>query len=59
MPEAEFREYVDSLCERLGVPPEEPRPCARCGSPLPPGVRRNRLFCSGRCKIAAWRARRA
>jgi 5-methylcytosine-specific restriction endonuclease McrA len=30
--------------------------CQNCGSPNPPGRRRN---CSDRCKKAAWRARRA
>lgn len=35
------------------------RTCRRCGSPLPVLARADALYCSGRCRVAALRARRA
>ena len=32
----------------------EPRPCERCGRPLP-NARRGRRFCSDRCRWARWK----
>jgi hypothetical protein len=38
-----------------------PTTCVRCGTPLPPpaAAGRTRLWCSGRCKKAAYEARRS
>jgi hypothetical protein len=32
------------------------RPCTRCGSPLEPWSRADRLTCTTRCRVASWRA---
>ena len=36
----------------------EPADCQRCGEPVP-AASRYRDYCSPRCQVAAWRARRA
>jgi hypothetical protein len=43
------------------VSSSSPATCLRCGAPLPPpaGVGRTRLWCSGRCRKAAYEARRS
>jgi hypothetical protein len=33
------------------------RPCEHCGGPIPESARSHAMFCSGRCKVAAYRAR--
>jgi predicted nucleic acid-binding Zn ribbon protein len=33
------------------------RTCERCGGPIPASARSHAMFCSGRCKVAAYRAR--
>jgi len=33
------------------------RPCEHCGAPIPASARSHAMFCSGRCKVAAYRAR--
>ena len=35
------------------------RSCIWCGAPLPAGSRRSRRYCSGACRVAALRQRRA
>lgn len=35
------------------------RPCINCGEPVPDRSRADRLTCSMRCHVAAWRARRS
>jgi hypothetical protein len=35
------------------------RRCPRCGAPLPAGARSDAVWCSGACRIAALRAKRA
>ena len=32
--------------------------CQHCGNPLPEDVSRNRRYCSGKCRVAAFRKRR-
>ena len=38
--------------------PDPDRPCVECRQSLPDGCRISRVYCSGRCRVAAFRKRK-